>query len=94
MPHIVAYGELSGRVDPGQPAVAEQLLAAGKQVALCVFGTPYAITSFPRTQATLTTYSSKTPAIEAGVRALFGEITTCGQLPVTLSERYPFGHGL
>lgn len=94
MPHIVAYGELSGRVDPGQPAVVEQLLAAGKQVALCVFGTPYAITSFPRAQATLTTYSSKAPAIEAGVGSLFGEIVTRGRLPIALSASYPFGYGL
>jgi hypothetical protein len=94
MPRIVSYKELSGRVGGGQVEVVRKLLALRKTVVLCVFGTPYVLTDFPKTQGCLTTYSSTIAAVEAGVRILFGEAESRGKLPVELSETYPFGYGL
>ena len=92
-PRIVSYKELSGRVGAGQVETVQKLLALRKRVVVCVFGTPYVVTDFPQTQGCLTTYASTGAAVEAGVKALFGEIPTKGKLPVTLSDRYAFGYG-
>lgn len=93
-PRIVNYKELSGQVGRGQVRLVEELVARGTRVLLCVFGVPYAIPGFPRAPVCLTTYSANKGAIEAGLRLLFGEIPAQGKLPVTLSNRYPFGYGL
>ena len=94
MPRIVSYKALSGRVGGGQVEVVQKLLALRKTVVLCVFGTPYVLTDFPRTQGCLTTYSSTIAAVEAGVRILFGETESRGKLPISLSDTYTFGYGL
>ncbi|NLF18445.1 MAG: glycoside hydrolase family 3 protein [Lentisphaerae bacterium] len=94
MPRIVCYKALSGAVGPGQPELVRRLQAAGKDVALCVFGTPYVIPDFPRTDICLTTYCASPGAVRAGLRVLFGEQAPRGRLPVDLRPRYAFGFGL
>lgn len=93
MPRIIAYKKLSGAVGRGQIALVEKLLAAGKMVIVGVFGAPFILIDFPRTQGCLTTYAADAWAVEAAVRVLFGEIPARGRLPITLPKAYPFGHG-
>jgi len=42
----------------------------------------------------LCAYSECADSTAAAVEALFGEFTPSGRLPVTISEKYPFGFGL
>ena len=93
-PRIVCYKELSGAVGQGQPQLVQQLLDGGKTVNLCVFGNPFVLADFPKPQRCLTTYSSRIPAVRAGLSVLFGESVAPGRLPVTIPDRYEFGHGL
>jgi beta-N-acetylhexosaminidase len=93
-PRIVSYKALSGKVGPGQVRLVERLIKQGKRIVLCVFGTPYVITGFPRVEGCLTTYGSTASAVEAGIRVVLGQAKPGGRLPIDLSEAYPFGHGL
>jgi beta-N-acetylhexosaminidase len=93
-PRIVSYKALSGKVGEGQVQLVERLIAQGKRVVLCVFGTPYVIPAFPRVAGCLTTYGSTAPAVEAGMRVVLGLAKPGGRLPIDLGEDYPFGRGL
>jgi hypothetical protein len=55
---------------------------------------PYVIADLPKPALSLCTFSDATGSITAAVEVLFGELKPQGQLPVRISERYPFGHGL
>jgi beta-N-acetylhexosaminidase len=68
--------------------------AAGRTVALLNFGNPYVMADLPRAGVALCTFSDATDSIDAAVQALFGELKPQGALPVRISARYPFGHGL
>lgn len=68
--------------------------AAGRTVALLNFGNPYVMADLPRAGVALCTFSDATDSIDAAVQVLFGELKPQGALPVRISARYPFGHGL
>jgi beta-N-acetylhexosaminidase len=68
--------------------------AAGRTVALLNFGNPYVMADLPKAGVALCTFSDATDSIDAAVQTLFGELKPQGKLPVRISARYPFGHGL
>lgn len=72
----------------------ERLAAAGRQLALLNFGNPYVLAGLPRPAFSLCTYSDSENSVQAAVATLFGELKPLGKLPVRVSARYPFGHGL
>jgi beta-N-acetylhexosaminidase len=62
---------------------------------------PYDIAYLPAVSTYLATYSYTTAAMDALVRALHGELSPRGRLPVTIptaddpdTPLFPYGHGL
>ena len=72
----------------------ERTATAGRSIALLNFGNPYVMADLPMPAFSLCTFSDATDSITAAVEVLFGELKPQGQLPVKISTRYPFGHGL
>ncbi|MGY0002395.1 glycoside hydrolase family 3 protein [Micromonospora sp. I033] len=89
--------------DPGatQQRLVAALLAAGKPVVVVAVRDPYDIAHLPGVTTYLATYSYTRAAMDALVRALHGELSPSGLLPVTIPTAdgagtvlYPYGHGL
>jgi beta-N-acetylhexosaminidase len=76
------------------PGFLNGLLAGNVPVTLVSLGNPYLIRNFPKVSAYLTTYSS-TPTSETAVaKALVGEISILGRLPVTIPGIAKYGDGI
>jgi len=60
----------------------------------CFFGNPYTAAFVPDVPAMLLTYDFYDQPERAAVRALAGEASIGGRLPITLSPQFPAGHGL
>ncbi len=58
------------------------------------FGSPYAAMAVPDVPAMLLTYDFSDAAEDSAVRAMAGEITIGGRLPIELPGMFPLGHGL
>jgi beta-N-acetylhexosaminidase len=70
--------------DEQQMQVMQSLLAAGRPLIGLAAYSPYDLLAFPELGTYLVTYEYTRPAIAAAVRALFGEISPTGTLPVSL----------
>lgn len=83
-----------------QQALVTALLATGKPVVVAGMRNPYDISRLTAAPTYLATYGYTAGSIEALTRAIFGEISPRGRLPVTIPRAdgtgalYPFGHGL
>ncbi len=76
------------------PDFLNSLIAGKAPVTLVSLGNPYLVRSFPNVSAYLTTYSP-TPTSETAVaKALFGEISITGRLPVTIPGIAKYGDGI
>lgn len=58
------------------------------------FGNPYLLDDFPGADAFLATFGEGALMEELSAEAIFGRTAVSGKLPISLSEAYPFGHGL
>lgn len=84
-----------------QRRLVAALLATGKPVIVVAVRDPYDIAYLPGVQTYLATYSYTQAAMDTLVRALHGELSPRGRLPVTIPTAddpeetlYPYGHGL
>ncbi|MFC8617148.1 glycoside hydrolase family 3 protein [Micromonospora purpureochromogenes] len=84
-----------------QQRLVAALLATGKPVVVVAVRDPYDIAHLPGVTTYLATYSYTRAAMDALVRALHGELSPRGRLPVTIPTAegtgtvlYPYGHGL
>ncbi|MGQ5262587.1 glycoside hydrolase family 3 protein [Micromonospora sp. ZYX-F-536] len=84
-----------------QQRLVAALLGTGKPVVVVAVRDPYDIAYLPGVTTYLATYSYTRAAMDALVRALHGELSPSGRLPVTIptadgsgSVLYPYGHGL
>ncbi|MET8832549.1 glycoside hydrolase family 3 protein [Micromonospora sp. NPDC004540] len=84
-----------------QQRLVAALLSTGKPVVVVAVRDPYDIAYLPGVTTYLATYSYTQAAMDALVRALHGELSPHGRLPVTIpaadggdAELYPYGHGL
>jgi len=77
-----------------QRAFVNQMIAAGKPVVVIAFGSPYLIEGFPGAKTWLAEFSTNSVSQVAAVRALFGQVTTQGQIPVTVPGTTQRGDGL
>ena len=77
-----------------QRAFVNQLLAAGKPVAVASFGSPYLVERFPNAKTWLATFSTNAVSQRAAARALFGQIAISGRIPVTVPGTARCGDGL
>ncbi|MFC0506341.1 glycoside hydrolase family 3 protein [Micromonospora costi] len=89
----------------GDPRASQQrlvaaLLATGRPVVVVAVRDPYDIAHLPGVDTYLATYSYTRAAMDTLVRALHGELSPRGRLPVTIPTAdgtgvlHPYGHGL
>jgi beta-glucosidase-like glycosyl hydrolase len=71
-----------------------KLIDAGKKVAIISFGNPYLLKGFSVVDAYIAAYSDSPASVEAGIKALTGEIGISGKLPVTISDEFKTGFGI
>ena len=77
-----------------QTELVNRLLACdGVKVTVTALRNPYDWLAFPEVHAYVACYENTPCMMEALAEVLVGEAEARGRLPVTLSERYPFGHG-
>jgi beta-N-acetylhexosaminidase len=97
---FVRAASASGRLDlaPQVIRLVEDLARVAERrslpMAAVFFGSPYAAMSTPGLPAMLLTYDFSDASEQSAVRALAGEISIGGTLPVTLPGLFPLGHGL
>ncbi|MEU6076960.1 glycoside hydrolase family 3 protein [Micromonospora sp. NPDC047074] len=82
-----------------QQRLVAALLRTGRPVVVVAVRDPYDIAHLPGVTTYLATYSYTRAAMDALVRALHGELSPGGRLPVTIPTAagavlYPYGHGL
>ena len=77
-----------------QRAVVNQMLATGKPVVVLSFGSPYLVENFPDAKTWLAEFSTNDVSQRAAVRALFGQVQTQGQIPVTVPGTAKRGDGI
>src|ERR1700720_4245023 len=83
---FVRVSDRKGNVDvpAEQAALAEHLYTSGKPVITLGFGSPYLIERFPQAQTWLAAFGISDVAQISVARALFGQISAHGRLPVTV----------
>jgi beta-N-acetylhexosaminidase len=94
---VRANGQEAGSagLDEGLANLLAKLVNTGKsKTAVIAFGNPYIVTAIPEVQTYLCTFSNTTPSAISAVRALFGEITVQGHMPVTIPGIVERGSGL
>ena len=77
-----------------QLAFVNQLLAAGKPTVVASFGSPYLIERFPNAKTWLAEFSTNDVSQRAAARAIFGQITISGRIPVTVPGTVQRGDGM
>src|ERR1700720_1042436 len=83
---FVRVSDRKGNVDvpAEQAALADQLFKTGKPVVTLCLGSPYLIERFPQAQTWLAAFGISDVAQISLARALFGQISVRGHLPVTI----------
>ncbi len=91
------------RLSSGQPSASfpgkqreliEQLLASKKPVLWTAFGNPYVYRLAPQTETYLCTFSYSDTSQIAAAKALSGEISIQGKMPVSIPPFFNYGGGL
>jgi len=91
----VVVGTYNASFAAGQTELVRRLLACeGVRVTVAALRNPYDFLAFPEVHAYATCYENTPCMMEALAEVLVGETEARGRLPVTLTERYPFGHGI
>ncbi|GLZ32973.1 beta-N-acetylhexosaminidase [Lentzea sp. NBRC 105346] len=79
-------------VRPAQQELLFRLQATGKPVVAVATGVPYDVAQ--NAPVWLATYGTTGPSMAALAKVLTGQAKPQGKLPVHVSGKYPFGHGL
>jgi beta-N-acetylhexosaminidase len=77
-----------------QLAFVNQLIAGGKPTVIASFGSPYLIERFPNAKTWLAEFSTNDVSQRAAARAIFGQITISGKIPVTVPGTAQRGDGM
>jgi beta-N-acetylhexosaminidase len=91
---ILSYKEGSGTVPQSQVDLLNMLNGSGRSISTVVAGNPYVIDKLPKTDNILCTYCECIYSLDAAADILFGKLSPKGKLPVSINEKYKFGHGL
>ena len=86
---IFIVATVNAHMDEGQAEVVHQLVALGRRVIGIAVRNPYDLQAFPRLRTYLVTYEYTRPALNAAVRAIFGERQAYGHLPVNIPGMFP-----
>jgi beta-N-acetylhexosaminidase len=85
----------SASLDTGPMQLLNEMVkTAGAKTIVVAFGNPYTGGSIPGIQTYICTYSNTVVSASSLVRALFGEISIHGRLPVSIPNLAPRGTGL
>src|SRR4051794_25214799 len=76
------------------PHAVEAFIASGKPVGLIALGNPYVLRNFGGVTSYLATFSNVLPSEIAAARAVLGEISITGHLPVTIPGQAAYGEGI
>jgi len=76
------------------PGFVQKLTEGPTPVAFVAFGNPYLLSSFPKVAAYLALFSPTVPSEVSAVKALFGELSISGRLPVTIPGFAVYGEGI
>jgi beta-N-acetylhexosaminidase len=87
-------GNAMSMSDPTATLLQQLLDHAAAKTAVVAVGNPYLATDFPKIETYLCTFSNATVSEVAAVKALFGEITIRGHLPVTIPGVAQRGAGI
>jgi beta-N-acetylhexosaminidase len=90
----VVDGKGSVGLPDDQVALINRLLAAGKPVVVACFGSPYVVQRFADAKTWVAAFSTVDVAERAMGRALFGQVSVGGNLPVNIPGVAPIGAGL
>jgi beta-N-acetylhexosaminidase len=86
---IFIVATVNAHMDEGQAEVVRYLLSLGRHVIGIAVRNPYDLQAFPQLRTYLVTYEYTRPALNAAVRAIFGEKQASGHLPVSIPGLYP-----
>lgn len=87
-------GKGSVALPPVGARLAEELQKRNHPLVVISFGNPYLLAAMPNVKTYLAAYSPFPFSQRAAARALAGEISITGKLPVSLPGLYSRGHGL
>ncbi len=90
----VADGKGSVGLPDDQATAVHRLLDSEKPVIVACFGSPYVVSRFPEAKTWLATFSNADVAQRAAGRAMFGQVTIGGRIPVNVPGAVPLGSGL
>jgi beta-N-acetylhexosaminidase len=94
-PAEIAATSASGLAAQGSAGILRNILdAAGDRTVVVALGSPYSILNFPSERTYLCTYSWLPTSERSAAKALFGEISIHGKLPVTLPGIAKRGDGI
>jgi beta-glucosidase-like glycosyl hydrolase/CubicO group peptidase (beta-lactamase class C family) len=97
MPVFMEVQEQKGKekVRREQFSFIKKVLSLKAPVILISFKNPYLLSSFPITKTYLNTYSYTLASQQASLKALFGETSITGRLPVSIPDtKYHIGYGI
>jgi beta-N-acetylhexosaminidase len=83
----VIVGTLSASQSNKQLDLIEKLMGTGKSVVVIAMRSPYDLAYIPGVPAYIATYEFTTPALRMAAKALYGQETVKGKLPVTIPSK-------
>ena len=91
----VVVGTYNASFAEGQAELVRRLLdLEGVKVTAAALRNPYDLLAFPEVHGYVACYENTPRMMEAAAEVLTGKAQARGCLPVTLSDRYPFGYGM
>ncbi|MFZ0590798.1 MAG: glycoside hydrolase family 3 N-terminal domain-containing protein [Bryobacteraceae bacterium] len=81
-------------LEGGLTKFLDSLIKCGPPLALVSFGNPYLLRNFPDAGTYAATFSTSTTSEVAAIRAIFGEISIQGRLPVSIPGLAKAGDGI
>ncbi|QQZ08904.1 glycoside hydrolase family 3 protein [Heyndrickxia vini] len=91
---VIVVATYNANTNSAQQTLVNTLKQTGKPVVIASMRNPYDIMSFPNMDANILTYGNRDISTRALAKALVGEISPNGKLPVTIPGLYSFGSGL
>ena len=88
----VIVGTLAACQQDGQAALVRAVLRAGHPTVVIGLRLPYDLAAFPEAPTYACTYGILPPSMDALARALTGQASFPGRLPVSIPGLYPVGH--
>jgi beta-N-acetylhexosaminidase len=90
----VRYGTGKISMLPSQVQLLNSLNSTGNKLIVISFGNPYLLKEFPEINNYICAYGDADVSVKAAIKAIYGDITFKGKLPVSIDENNKVGKGL